>query len=246
MPDAPLRSALDGAVLTLTIDRPEKKNALTRALYTALAEALDGAAADDAVRAVVVAGSGGAFTAGNDLGDFLEDPPLTEDAPVFRFLRALAAFPKPLFAAVEGAAVGVGTTMLLHCDLVYAAPSAVFRLPFTDLGLVPEAASSLLLPLVVGPRRAAELLLFGERFSAEDAYRWELINGVVEDPLAHAQDRARVLAAKPPEAVRLTKALLRRAPGGAVGETMREEGRLFAERLQSPEAQAAFAAFLRK
>jgi enoyl-CoA hydratase/carnithine racemase len=242
MPDD-LRTALDGGVLALTLDRPAKKNALTRAMYAALADALDGAAADDAVRVVLVGGAGGAFTAGNDLGDFLADPPTGADSPVFRFLHALSTFPKPVVAAVEGAAVGVGTTMLLHCDLVYAGRSAAFRLPFADLGLVPEAASSYLLPRAVGPARAAELLLLGEPFGAEAAAAMGLVNAVVADPGAHARERAETLAAKPPEALRLTKALLRRGSEAAVAEAMREEGRVFVERLASPEAQAAFAAF---
>ncbi len=244
--DAHLRTHLDGGVLTLTLDRPEKKNALTRATYAALADALDGAAADPSVRVALLTGSGGAFTAGNDLGDFLLDPPTGESSPVFRFLRSLTAFPKPLLAAVEGPAIGIGTTVLLHCDLVWAAPSARFRLPFVDLGLVPEAASSLLLPRLVGHQRASELLLFGEAFSADEALRLGLVNAVVGDPLAMARERAAVLAAKPPEAVRLTKWLLRRASAEAVAETIREEGRHFVERLRSPEAAEALQAFFEK
>ena len=236
-------TAVDDGVLIITLNRPDKKNALTRGMYESLATALVSAATDDATRAVLLHGAGGAFTAGNDLGDFLSDPPTGDDSPVFRFLRALAECPKPVIAAVEGAAVGVGTTMLLHCDLVYASPSAKFRLPFVDLGLVPEAASSYLLPRAVGPARAAELLLLGEPFSADEAYRMGLVNAVVDDAPAHARDRAAALAAKPPEAVQLTKALLRGNRAGAVDDTMREEGRLFIERLASPEAQDAFARF---
>ena len=251
MPDtatapADLAVALDGGVLHLALDRPAKKNAITRAMYAALADALGRAAGDPGVRAVVLSGRGGVFTAGNDLGDFLLDPPTGTDSPVFRFLRAASTFPKPLLAAVDGPAVGIGTTVLLHCDLAYAAPDARFKLPFVDLGLVPEAASSLLLPRAVGPMRAAGWLLFGEAFSAADALAAGLVNEVVADPTARALERARTLAAKPPEAVRLTKALLRRADATAVRETMAVEGEHFTERLVSPEAQEAFTAFFEK
>jgi enoyl-CoA hydratase/carnithine racemase len=231
-------------VLTITLNRPAKKNALTGAMYTALAGALNQAAGGPEVRVAVIRGSGGSFTAGNDLGDFLADPPTDENSPVFQFLRALASFPLPLIAAVEGPAVGVGTTLLLHCDLAYAAPSARFRLPFVDLGVVPEAASSYLLPRTVGSARANELLLLGEPFSAHDARRMGLINAVVDDPATHAAERAAVIAAKPPEAVRLTKALLRADRAGPVDAAMREEGRLFIERLASEEAQEALVRFV--
>lgn len=247
MSDAIAVSRPEAGVLHLVLDRPEKKNALTRAMYGRLADALTEAADDPAVRAVVLSGSGGVFTAGNDLGDFMQEPPTGPDSPVFRFLSAAVGFPKPLVAAVEGPAIGIGTTILLHCDLAYAAPTAVFKLPFVDLGLVPEAASSLLLPRLVGPVRAAEMLLFGEPFSAEAAYEVGLVNAVVADGVvSHALDRARALAQKPPAAVRQTKALLRRATADAVGETMAHEGRLFVERLGSPEAQEAFTAFFEK
>ena len=235
-----------GGVLHLVLDRPAKKNALTRAMYAALADALDAAASDDAVRTVVLSGAGGVFTAGNDLGDFLLDPPTGPESPVFRFLRAASTFPKPLVAAVDGPAVGIGTTVLLHCDLAYAAPDARFRMPFVDLGLVPEAASSLLLPRVAGPMRAANWLLFGETFSAADALAAGLVTEVVANPTARALDRAHTLAAKPPQAVRLTKQLLRRADAAAVQETILAEGALFTERLASPEAQEAFTAFFEK
>ena len=244
--DAHIHAEADGGVLTLTIARPAKKNALTRAMYAALADALEGAVGDAAVRAVVVRGSDGVFTAGNDLGDFMMDPPTDPGSPVFRFLQAVATFPKPLVAAVEGPAIGIGTTLLLHCDLAYAAPGATFKMPFVDLGLVPEAASSLLLPRLAGQARAAELLLLGESFSAETAAQVGLVNEVVEDPAARAAERAGQLARKPPSAVRQTKALLRHDTAGAVGETMAREGALFVDRLQSPEAQEAFTAFFEK
>ena len=244
--DAHVTADADGGVLTLTLDRPAKKNALTRAMYATLADALADATDDASVRAVVIRGSEGVFTAGNDLGDFMMDPPTGPDSPVFRFLQILATFPKPLLAAVEGPAIGIGTTLLLHCDLAYAAPDAVFKMPFVDLGLVPEAASSLLLPRLAGPARAAELLLFGEAFSAETAAAIGLVNEVVEAPAERAAERAAVLARKPPAAVRQTKALMRHATADAVGETVAREGALFVERLSSGEAQEAFTAFFEK
>ena len=238
----------EAGILRLTLTRPEKKNALTLAMYEALTAALDAAREDRSVRVVVLSGSSGSFTAGNDLFDFLADPPTGEDSPVFGFLRAVSTFPKPILAAVEGPAVGIGTTVLLHCDLVYAAPSAVFRLPFVDLGLVPEAASSLLLPQSVGPKRAAELLLFGEAFSADDAFHFGLINAVVpgDELEARVLARAEALAAKPPAALRLSKALLRSPHADAVAATIRTEGAHFVQCLQSPEAQEALMAFMEK
>ncbi len=244
--DTHLTIARDGGVLHLALDRPAKKNAITRAMYAGLADALTAAVTDPAVRAVVLSGTGGVFTAGNDLGDFLMDPPTGPESPVFRFLEAASTFPKPLIAAVAGPAVGIGTTILLHCDLAYAAPDARFKMPFVDLGLVPEAASSLLLPRVAGPMRAAGWLLFGEAFSASEALAAGLVNEVCDDPTARALERAQTLAAKPPEAVRLTKALLRRPDAAAVRETMAVEGERFTERLASPEAQEAFMAFFEK
>ncbi len=247
MLDAPhVASTLNDRVLHLALDRPEKKNALTRAMYAALAGALNEAADNPKVRAVVLSGRDGVFTAGNDLGDFMMDPPTGPDSPVFRFLQAAASFPKPLFAAIEGPAIGIGTTILLHCDLAYAAPNAVFKMPFVDLGLVPEAASSLLLPRLAGAARAAEMLLFGEAFTAEAAYRVGLVNAVVPDPVAHALERAAVLAQKPPAAIRQTKALLRHDTAEAIGQAMAHEGAVFVERLESPEAKEAFTAFLEK
>ncbi len=248
MPDSDhVRADHADGVLHLALDRPEKKNALTRAMYAALADALVDAAAKPSVRAVVLSGSGGVFTAGNDLGDFLQAPPTGPDSPVFRFLTAAVSFPKPLIAAVAGPAIGIGTTILLHCDLAYAAPDALFKMPFVDLGLVPEAASSLLLPRLAGPARAAELLMFGEAFSAETAREIGLVNAIVADDVTgHALDRARTLALKPPAALRQTKALLRLVTADAVGDTLAHEGSLFVERLASPEAQEAFTAFFEK
>ena len=233
-------------VTTIRLDRPEKKNALTLEMYAALADALDAATADAAVRTVVLGGSRDCFTAGNDLGDFLRAAQgnAGESPRALAFLRTLATFDKPLIAGVSGVAIGIGTTMLLHCDLVYAAPGARFKTPFVDLALVPEAASSVLLPALVGARRAAQLLLLGEQLDAATALDWGLINGVVDDPDAAAAAAARRLASCAPGALRATRALTRRVTRDAVLEAMRVEGEVFAERLRSPEALEAFQAFM--
>ena len=239
----------DGSVLTLRMNRPEKRNALTHTMYTGLADGFDAAEADPGVRVVVIAGAGGHFTAGNDLGDFLTAPPRDgSELPVGRFLRTISHFRKPLVAAVEGNAVGVGTTMLLHCDLVYAADTAKLQLAFVNLGLVPEASSSLLLPRVVGHARAAELLMFGEPFGATEAERYGIVNKVV--PAAalagFVRERAAALAAKPAGALRNTKQLLRYSMTATVPERMAEESGLFAVALQSGEAREAMTAFMEK
>jgi enoyl-CoA hydratase/carnithine racemase len=235
-----------GPVMTLRLNRPDKKNAITAAMYAALADGLLAAAEDPAVRVAVMVGSGGCFTSGNDLKDFQQAPPLDMKQPVFRFLRAIAAFPKLLVAGVAGPAVGVGTTMLLHCDLVVAAPDAVFSLPFVDLGLVPEAASSLLLPMLIGRQRAAKHLILGDPFDARTALSYGLVTEIVEGDLEQrVQAIAERIAAKPPEAVRLSKQLLAADPA-AVQARITEEAQLFAERLRSAEAAEAFAAFFEK
>lgn len=237
---------VDG-VRDILFDRPAKKNAFTGDLYGALADALAGAAADPGLGAVLVRGAGGVFTAGNDIGDFLRAPPTGDDAPVRRFLETLATMDTPVVAAVSGLAIGVGTTMLLHCDLVYAAPNATFRTPFVDLGLVPEAASSLLLPALVGHARAARMLLLGEPIDAATALDWGLVGAVV--PAESLDDTARAaataLARKPRGAVAATKRLLRHGRE-AVLQTMIREFEVFGERLASPEAKAAFEAFLKR
>ena len=241
-----LLTRTEAGVLHVTFNRPEKKNAFTHAMYTRAAEALEAAATDASVRVVLLQGAGNAFTAGNDLGDFLENPPTGEDAPVFRFLRALVALDKPVVAAVDGVAVGIGTTMLLHCDYVAASERARFALPFVNLGLVPEAASSLLLPQVAGSALASELLMFGEPFEAATALRAGLINRVLapEALAAHAQERAAALAQKPAQALQITKRLLRTPHREAVGAALRREGAEFVERLGSDEAREAFMAFM--
>ena len=246
MSDNILVSRRDG-VVELRFDRPDKKNALTTSMYAALADAMAGIAADPGVRVVLFTGSGGSFCAGNDLNDFLANPPNSEDAPVFRFLRALAGCQAVLVAAVAGPAVGIGTTMLLPCDMVIAAESAKFALPFVNLGLVPEAASSLLLPRLIGHQRAARLLLLGEPFDARTAHGLGLVNEVVaEAELAGAADAlVQKLLAKAPEALRLTRALLRSATT-TVDARMVEEVRVFAPRLESAEFREAVKAFFEK
>lgn len=237
-----------GAILRLQINRPDKKNALTGAMYDAAATALAAADTQPDVRVVLLHGSGGSFTAGNDLRDFLERPPSGPDSPVSRFMMALLRLRKPIVAAVDGVAVGIGTTLLLHCDLVYATPDARFHMPFVDLGLVPEFGSSVLVPALAGHRRAAELLLLGKPFDAQTALAIGLINAIVsaDELLATAEAAAQALAAKPAAAVRLSKKLMRSGLGPAVEAAVHEEGRLFAERLLSPEAKEAFTAFLEK
>jgi enoyl-CoA hydratase/carnithine racemase len=238
----------EGAVLTLVFNRPKRKNALTTAMYSVLAEALDAAAADATIKVVVLTGAGGIFTAGNDLGDFMKSPPADLDTPVFDFLRAIAKFPKPLIAAVEGPAVGIGTTMLLHCDLVYAADDAVFQMPFTQLALVPEGGSSLMLPTMIGHRRAAELLFFGDRFDVATAREAGIVNqGLPASELAaFVAGRAARLAALAPAALRETKALMKSPVSPHLEAAMRAEGTMFIERLQSPELAEAIEAFFQK
>ena len=235
-------------VLRIEIARPEKKNALTAAMYQALADALAAADGDPAIRVALIHGARDCFTAGNDLKDFLERPPHSEASPVSRFLRGIAVFGKPLLAAVNGPAVGIGTTLLLHCDLVYAAPGARFQLPFVPLGLVPEAGSSFLLPYIAGYQRAAELLLFGQPFGAEKALAAGFVTEIVAEGelLQRARAAALAVAALPPAAVRATKALMRGRFRKRVTEAMDEEGKVFSERLSSPEAREAMTAFFEK
>lgn len=235
-------------ILRLVLNRPEKKNALNPAMYETLAETIEEADRDDRVRVVFLQGAGDCFTSGNDLRDFVEAPPAGEASPVFRFLMAIHRARKPLVAAVRGSAVGVGTTMLLHCDLVCAGRGARFQLPFVTLGLCPEAGSSLLLPRLAGYQRAAELLLLGEPFGAERAREMGLVNAVFADEelVEGAYALALKLARQPPAAVRLTKALLKKGAEQAVTDAISEEGRLFLERLRSPEAAEALAAFFKR
>jgi enoyl-CoA hydratase/carnithine racemase len=238
----------DAGITTITLNRVEKKNSFTQAMYAACADALDAARDDAAVRVVVFQGDATVFSAGNDIGDFLGAPPKTQDAPVFRFLRALAAFPKPIIAAVCGPAVGIGTTMLFHCDLVYAGDNAAFSMPFVNLGLCPEAASSLLVPQMMGYHRAAEALLMGEPFMAEAALEVGLANRVVPPTEANAvaQAQARKLAAKPIASLIETKRLLKKGQMEQVLARIDEEAVSFGRMLGEPSAKEAFTAFMEK
>jgi enoyl-CoA hydratase/carnithine racemase len=240
----------DGAVAAIRFNRPEKKNAITVAMYQALVDALDDAASDDAVRAVGIFG-GTDFTAGNDLGDFLAAGiagASAEDLPVIRLLRALIAFPKPLLAGVKGVAIGIGTTMLMHCDAVVAGQSARFALPFTRLGLVPEAASSVLLPLIAGRMRASWLMLSGEQFGADEAKEIGLVNKVSDDE--HVDKAVTLmcgaLAELPPRSIANTKRLLKAQFTEQINHAMEEEIGAFIASLNSDEARAAFMKFMSK
>ena len=235
--------------LRIRINRPEKRNALTFAMYQTMAEALERADSDPAIRVVTLTGTGDIFTSGNDLVDFLEAKPVEGVSPAIRFLTALYEARKPVIAGVNGVAIGVGATMLLHCDLVYAAEEATFQLPFVNLGLVPEAGSSLLLPKMAGYHRAAELLFFGDRFDAHTAREIGLVNRI--HPRAALDDildeRSAALAAKPPASLRMTKRLLKGESFNASVKTrMAEEGVHFARQLRSPEAREAMEAFMQK
>jgi enoyl-CoA hydratase/carnithine racemase len=235
-------------VLTIAFNRAEKKNAITAAMYQTMADALGAAREESAVRAILMRGSAGIFSAGNDLEDFMKSPPMGENAPVFQFLRAISTADKPVVAAVAGAAVGIGTTLLLHCDLVYAADTATFSLPFTQLGLCPEAASSLLLPRVAGYQAAAEKLLLGEAFDAREAQRMGFVNRLLPaaevDAFAFAQ--AAKLAALPASSLRVTKTLMKRASQHELHAQMTDEAVHFGKMLLAPEAREAFQAFFEK
>ena len=235
-------------VMTLTLYRVEKKNSFTQAMYAACAAALEQASTDNTVRAVVLQGHAAIFSAGNDIGDFLSAPPASQDSPVFHFLRALATFPKPLVAAVCGPAVGIGTTLLFHCDLVYAGDNAAFSMPFVNLGLCPEAGSRLLVPQMMGYHRAAEALLLGEPFMAEAALEVGLVNRVVPPMEANgvAQAQARKLAAKPLSSLVETKRLMKKGQTAQVLQVIAEEGQRFGEMLREPAAREAFTAFMEK
>jgi enoyl-CoA hydratase/carnithine racemase len=235
-------------ILTLRINRPDKKNALNLPMYKAMADGLAKAASDDAVRVILISGGDECFTSGNDLADFLSDPPTGPESPVMQFLIAISEARKPIVAAVNGLAVGIGVTMLLHCDLVYIGKSATFQMPFVNLGLCPEAGSTLLLPRLMGHQRAAELLLLGEVFSAGTACSLGIATEICPDGdvLATARIRALQLAAQPAAAVRLAKDLLKREYAPRLRETIAEEGVQFMARLKSPEAAEALQAFMQR
>jgi len=238
----------DAAIKTLRLNRPQKKNALSLAMYEALAEALVEAQRQPNIRVVQLLGQRGVFTAGNDIQDFVENPPLSPDSAVFRFLNSLAMLDKPLVIGVDGPAVGVGSTMLLHADVVIASDAAWFQFPFVDLGLVPEAGSSYLLPLQVGLTQASRWLMLAERVSAEQALRFGLVSEVVAP--ADLEERtsllAQKLAEKQTEALCATKRLLRQPLREALMGAMREEGAIFAQRLQSPDTQGKLRAFFKR
>lgn len=242
-----VRIEREGAVLCVIFDRPEKMNALTGRMYKAAAEALRQADRDQSIGAVVFLGSGGVFTAGNDIGDFLGATGELKEFPAFTFIKTLAACETPLVAAIEGMAIGIGATMTLHCDLVYVAPGAMFRMPFVDLGLVPEAASSLLLPRRIGMAKAVEFLALCAPYGAEDAVRLGLANAMVpaNELRAFAIERAGQLAAKPRAALAATRRLIR-GDRQEIQARIEEEARLFSTAVCSEEARAIFAAFLGK
>ncbi len=242
-----ISSEINDGIHVVRINRPEKKNALTSEMYAALADAVVSADENPEVRVLVITGSGDAFTSGNDLNDFLQNPPSGEDSPVWRFIYGIASTTTPLIAAVNGMAVGIGTTMLLHADFVYASEAARFHLPFINLALVPEAASSLLLPRVAGYRQAAELLMLGEPFDADTAMDAGIVTAIVpaEDVMAMAMETAAKLAAKPPSALRQTKSLMR-GSDRTVAERLKAEGAVFGTCLTSPEAKEAMTAFFEK
>jgi enoyl-CoA hydratase/carnithine racemase len=235
-----------GSILTLSFNRPAKMNALTRVMYAELAKGLNDAAADFGIRAVILTSEGDHFTAGNDIVDFMDNPPTSDSSEVAQFLAALLNFPKPLLAAVKGNAVGVGTTMLLHCDVVVAAPSTKFSMPFASLGLVPEAGSSFLFPALVGYQRAAKIFFTGESFGANAALEMGLIAEIDSDVLTGATKIAQHIAEQPPQAIINTKALLKARNHESVSAVMRAEFEIFALALQSDEAMEAFMKFMAK
>lgn len=248
MPDT-IQFERERGLLTLRINRLEKKNALTRAMYSQLAEGLRLADSDPEINAVLITGGAECFTAGNDIFDFLQQPPSILDSPVYHFMLNLLECRKPVIAAVAGAAVGIGTTMLLHCDLVYVSTDARLRMPFVNLGLCPEFGSSLILPRMLGHAKAAELLLLGEGFSGEQAAAWGIATealGSGEAVLAKAREMALRFESLPPEAVRISKQLMKAPDRGQLRKVIEEEGALFTQRLRSPEAMAALSAFIKR
>jgi enoyl-CoA hydratase/carnithine racemase len=239
-------SRQEGNILVLSFNRPEKMNALTRSMYAGLAKGLNEAAGDFGIRAVIITSESQHFTAGNDISDFMDNPPTSDSSEVSQFLESLLNFPKPLIAAVKGNAVGVGTTMLLHCDVVVASPSAKFSMPFASLGLVPEAGSSFLFPQLVGYQRAARIFMTGESFDAPMAVEMGLVTSIENDPLNEAMKIAKQIAEQPPQAIINTKALLKARSHDAVAAVMKAEFEIFAMALQSEEAMEAFMKFMSK
>jgi enoyl-CoA hydratase/carnithine racemase len=235
-----------GQTQVIRFNRPEKMNAITRDMYSGLTSALNESAGDFGVRAVVITSEGDHFTAGNDIKDFMSNPPTEESSDVARFLASLLEFPKPLIAAVKGNAIGVGTTMLLHCDIVIAAPNTNFSMPFTSLGLVPEAGSSKLFPELVGYQRAARIFMTGDSFSADEAKEMGLVETITADPEKEAMEIAERIGQQPPQAIINTKALMKAGKHDAVAAVMKAEFQIFALALQSEEAAEAFMKFMSK
>ena len=243
-----IKTAIVNGVATIEIARPEKKNALTGVMYQAMADAIITAGSTPEVRSILISGQPGIFTSGNDIEDFMSRPRQDHDAPVFQFMRALVACDKPVIAAVTGAAIGIGTTLLLHCDFVYVADDARLAMPFVSLGLVPEFASSLLVPQLMGNRRAAEKLLLGDPFTGEQAVEAGIANAVLPagEVLNHARRIAERFNNLAPSAVRESKRLMREPQREAILATIRTEAEIFGTRLRSPEATEAFQAFFQK
>ena len=235
-----------GQTQVIRFNRPEKMNAITRDMYAGLTSALNDAAGDIGVRTVVITSEGDHFTAGNDIKDFMANPPTEESSDVARFLASLLEFPKPLIAAVKGNAVGVGTTMLLHCDIVIASPNTSFSMPFTSLGLVPEAGSTKLFPELVGYQRAARIFMTGDPFTADEAKEMGLVETITSDPEKVAMEIAEQIGQQPPQAIINTKALMKAGKHDAVAAVMKAEFQIFALALQSEEAADAFMKFMSK
>ncbi|MDU9415398.1 enoyl-CoA hydratase [Pseudomonas sp. zfem005] len=239
----------DQGLLTIRMQRADKMNALTRAMYGAMADALDAAGEDRSVRAVLITGSETCFTSGNDVADFIQAPPSGLDSEVFRFMKSLFDFAKPVVAAVNGPAVGIGTTLLLHCDLVYVARDAKLKMPFVNLGLCPEFGSSLILPRMLGHARAAQLLLLGESFTGEQAATWGIANEALDSgaaTLARAREMAQRFEQLAPSAVAVSKRLMREPGREELRQVIMEEGELFGQRLRTPEAIEALSAFMQR
>lgn len=241
-----ITTSRSGQTLIIRLNRPEKMNAITRDMYADLTASLNEAAGDFGIRTVLLTSEGEHFTSGNDIGDFMSNPPTQEDSDVAQFLSALLNFPKPLIAAVKGNCVGVGTTMLLHCDLVIASPTAKFSMPFTSLGLVPEAGSSLLFPALVGYQKAAQIFFTGESFGASEAKEMGLVAKIADDAEGAATALAEQIGNQPPQAIINTKALMKAGKHDAVAAVMRAEFEIFAMALQSEEAAEAFMNFMAK
>jgi enoyl-CoA hydratase/carnithine racemase len=243
-----IRTVTINGVARIEIARPEKKNAITAAMYQAMADGIAAAHDDGAVRSILIHGQKDIFTAGNDLEDFMKNPPAGMEAPVFRFMQALGYSEKPVVAAVNGAAVGIGTTMLMHCDLVYCADNAMFSMPFVSLGLCSEFASSLLIPMNAGYHKAVEKLLLADPISAEEAYDMKIVNRILppNEVLDYAVRQAERFNRLPPASVRETKRLMKASWKAITEKLIVDEAKSFGAMLRQPEAKEAFAAFFER